>query len=87
MKILSFLSAVMIPLVCIYVIGYGLFQKKDCYEIFTRGARDGLKTAVQILPTLIGLLTAVAVLRSSGLLDWLGKGIGQNYLRWSRDMR
>lgn len=77
MKILSFLSAVMIPLVCIYVIGYGLFQKKDCYEIFTRGARGGLKTAVQILPTLIGLLTAVAVLRSSGLLDWLGKGIGQ----------
>lgn len=77
MKLLSFLSAGMIPLVCMYVLSYGLLQKKNCYEIFTRGAKDGLKTAIYILPTLIGLLSAVAVLRSSGFLDWLAGEIGR----------
>lgn len=76
MKLLSFLSAGMIPLVCFYVLGYGLFQKKNCYEIFSHGAKEGLKTAVQILPTLIGLLGAVAVLRSSGFLQFLAEHLG-----------
>lgn len=70
MKFLSYISVLMIPLLISCVVGYGLLRKKDCYEIFTRGAREGLQTAVQILPTLIGLMTAVAVLRASGFLDW-----------------
>lgn len=76
MKFLSYISALMIPLLICCVIGYGLLRKKDCYEIFTRGAKDGLRTAAQILPTLIGLMTAVSVLRASGFLDWFSKGLG-----------
>ena len=36
MNLLSFVSALMIPLLTLYVIGYGLLRKKDCYEIFVR---------------------------------------------------
>lgn len=75
-KILSFVSVLMIPLLIACVIGYGFLQKKDCYEIFTRGAKEGLHTAVQILPTLIGLMTAVSVLRASGFLDWFSDRLG-----------
>ena len=41
------------------------------------GAKDGLKTAAGICPTLIGLMTAVGILRASGFLDFVGGLLGK----------
>lgn len=69
MKLLLFLSEYSIPLLFFYVIGFGLLMKRNIYQDFIDGAKDGLKTAVGILPTLIGLMCGVNVLRASGFLD------------------
>lgn len=50
----------------------GLVAKKDVYSDFIKGAADGFKTVIQIMPTLIGLMIAVGVLRASGFLTFLG---------------
>ena len=42
---------------------------KPVFELFTEGAKAGLQTAVQLLPTLLGMITAIAMLRASGLFD------------------
>ena len=42
-----------------------------------KGAKDGLLTVVKILPTLIGLMVAVGVLRASGFLGYAGAGVGK----------
>lgn len=73
LKIVLFVSEFMVPLVIFYIVGYGMLMKKNIYEDFVKGAKDGMMTVVQILPTLIGLMVAVGVLRSSGFLDLLGK--------------
>ncbi len=72
MKLLIFLSEVSIPLILFYIVGFGVLMKCHVYEEFVKGAKDGLKTVVKILPTLIGLMVAVGVLRASGFLDMLG---------------
>lgn len=77
MKILSYLSNLMIPFLLFYVIGYGLLAKRDIYTDFLDGAREGLKTVAKIVPTLIGLMTAVGVLRASGFLEFLGGFLGK----------
>lgn len=77
MKIIVFISEVTIPLVIFYIILYGLFHKVKVYESFINGAVDGLKTVVKILPTLIGLMVAVGILRGSGFFDMLGNVIGK----------
>lgn len=77
MKWFLYLSNVMIPFLMFYIVGYGLFAKRDIYGDFLDGARDGLKTVVGICPTLIGLMTAVGVLRASGFLEFLGKILGR----------
>ena len=41
------------------------------YDDFVKGAKDGFQTVIQIMPTLIGLMVAVGVLRASGFLDFL----------------
>ena len=44
---------------------------RPVFDDFLKGAKDGMKTVVQILPTLIGLMTAVGALRASGFMDYL----------------
>lgn len=77
MKFLMFLSNMMIPLVIFYIVGFGLLMKRNIYEDFVEGAADGLKTVVKILPTLVGLMVGVGILRASGFLDMIANFLGQ----------
>ena len=70
------LSTILIPALIFYIIAMGLSQKKDIYASFTRGAKNGMKTVAEIVPTLIGLMIAVGVLRASGFLDFIGRILG-----------
>ena len=49
----------------------GTVKKVDVYQGLADGAMEGMKILLRILPALVGLLTAVHMLRASGLLDWL----------------
>lgn len=69
---LSNISNIIIPVLIFYVIAYGVANKTNVYEDFVRGAKEGLKTVVNIMPTLVALMTAVGILRASGFLAFLG---------------
>lgn len=45
------------------------------YETFVQGAEDGFRTAVKIIPFLVGMLVAIGVFRASGAMDLLVKAI------------
>lgn len=70
------LSEMIIPLLILSIVVAGLVQKVDVYDAFVKGAKDGLKTVVQVLPTLIGLMMSVGVLRASGFLSFVGALFG-----------
>lgn len=65
------LSKILLPFVIGYVIAFGLISRRPVFDDFLEGAKGGMKTVADILPTLIGLITAVGVVRASGLLDAL----------------
>ena len=69
--VLSNISNIIIPVIIFYIIAYGVISKSNVYEDFVKGAKDGLKTVIGIMPTLIALMTAVGVLRASGILEAL----------------
>ena len=69
MKILLYLSEWLLPLLIFYIIGFGILSKRQVLDDFLKGAREGIKTVAEILPTLVGLMTAVGVLRASGFLE------------------
>ena len=71
--VLSNISNIIIPVIIFYIIAYGLTARCNVYEDFIKGAKDGFHTVIQIMPTLIGLMVAVGVLRASGFLDFLGR--------------
>ena len=69
MSILLTISDFIIPVTILFIVVFGCLQKVDIYEVFLEGAKEGLQTVVDILPTLIGLVMAVEVVRAGGLLD------------------
>lgn len=71
MEWLSGISNLLIPMLIFYIVGYGMVSGVKSYESFLKGAGEGIKLTVEMLPTLIGLLVAVGVLRASGFLDFL----------------
>lgn len=77
MDLLTGISNLLIPMLIFYIVGYGLVSGVKTYESFLKGAGDGIKVAVEMIPTLIGLLVAVGVLRASGFLDFLASLLGQ----------
>ena len=83
-NVLAHLSSILIPAVIFFIIGYGWIHKCNLYDDFINGAADGLKTVVGIVPTLIGLMMAVGILRGSGLLDLQGKLLQKNAADSSR---
>jgi len=76
MRMLTYVSDMLIPLIIFFVVGYGLVSGVKVYETFLKGAKDGLRVVVDIVPTLVGLMMAVGILRSSGFFDLLGSLLG-----------
>ena len=76
MNALAHLSDIIIPILIFFIVGYGYVSRVKVYETFLKGAKDGLKIVVDIVPTLIGLMVAVGMLRASGFFDMLGGLLG-----------
>ena len=64
-------TAFVIPCLLAGVALYALTRRVDVYAALTQGAGEGLTVVAKILPALVGLLTAVYMLRASGALDAL----------------
>lgn len=83
MKIIEYISYIMIPLMITLIVLYGMITKQKVYESFIEGVKDGLKVVVNIFPTLVAIMLAIDLFRESGALqvminfispigDWLG---------------
>lgn len=60
-----------LPIIVALIVLWGLIKRVKVFDCFLEGAREGVQTAMRILPNLVGLLVAVAMLSASGGLDML----------------
>lgn len=73
MKIFLYISEFIIPCLILGIVVYGISMEVEVYHAFIQGAESGFKTVLQIMPTMIGLMVGVGILRASGFLEWLGE--------------
>lgn len=57
------------PAVILCIVLFGLFRNVPLFDTFVAGAKEGLRSTVSILPSLVGLIMAVSMLSASGALD------------------
>ncbi len=69
-------NLILFGFIVVFIIS-GLIKKLNVYEIFIQGAKEGFEIAVKIIPYLVAMLCAIAVLRASNamdlFIDWLSK--------------
>ena len=61
----------LVPITIASIAVYAAFRRVDVYSALVKGAGSGLETLARIVPALIGLMTAVYMLRASGALELL----------------
>lgn len=65
------ISDLILPGLLAFVGLYGAGKRVNVYAALTHGAEDGLTVLLHIIPSLVGLLTAVSMFRASGAMDLL----------------
>jgi len=68
---LDWMSIAVIPLMLLVFIGFGGLKKIKVYEKFVEGAKEGFNVGVTIIPYLVAMLVAIAMVRASGALEML----------------
>lgn len=66
---MKIIGAFVLPLVITLIIGFGLFKGVKIFDCFLEGAKGGLTTVKNILPSIVGLVVAVGMLKASGGLE------------------
>ncbi|NMP38262.1 MAG: spore maturation protein [Clostridiales bacterium] len=57
------------PITVAGIVIFGLIKRVNVFDCFVEGARGGIKTLMNILPPLVGLVLGVDMLRCSGALE------------------
>ncbi len=69
------ISDLIIPATVFTIILFGLLRGVSIFDTFLKGAKNGLESTATVLPSIIGLVTAVSMLRASGAIDLLCHGL------------
>lgn len=77
MQLFLYISDFIVPFLILGIVVYGILKKVEVYDAFIKGAKEGFLTVIRIMPTMIGLMIAVGILRTSGFLEFLAGMLGK----------
>ena len=76
MKVISdVLTGVILFSLIILFLFAGMIKKRNVYEDFIEGAKEGFVVAIKIVPYLVAILVSIAVFRVSGVMDFIIYGL------------
>ena len=55
------------------IVLFGVIRRVNVFEVFTEGAKEGLETALSIMPSLTALTLCVSMVRASGGVEALAR--------------
>ena len=62
-----------LPVMVVSIVIFGLFKKVKIFDCFIKGAKEGLRTVYDLLPTITGLVLAITMLKASGGMELIAK--------------
>lgn len=71
-------SSYLIIFYIIFVFIYGLINKVNCFDSFTKGVREGTKTVLNMFTYIIGFVFMIKIIFASGVLEFLEQSIFKN---------
>lgn len=68
---LDILGNYVLPTMVVVIVLFGLIKKVKVFDCFMQGAKKGLFTLYELLPSITGLVVAVTMLRKSGAMEFV----------------
>lgn len=75
MGFINYISIIAMPLTILIIVCFAFKEKLSVFDMFLKGATEGIEISLKIFPTLIGLFVAIGMLRDSGILEFITKVI------------
>lgn len=66
-----------IPGLMVFFLAFGALRRVPVYESMVEGGKEGFQVALRIIPYMVVILVAVAMLRASGVLDLVVGALGR----------
>lgn len=73
---LNHVSLFFIPGIITLVIFFGIYKRAPIYDLFIEGTRDGLKTAMELMPFIVAIFIGIEALVSSGAMQFMENVLG-----------
>lgn len=67
------MSMYILPILFVLLFAYCFYKKINTYDTFVKGAKGAIRLVVDIFPYISAILIAVALLRTSGITDFLAQ--------------
>lgn len=74
-SVINAISLWTLPVIIVSILTVAMFKKVPVYEVFTEGAKDGFKVAINIIPYLVAIIVAISMLRASGAIEMLANAL------------
>ena len=71
------ISPWIIPGLMVFFLAFGALRRVPVYESMVEGGKEGFQVALRIIPYMVVILVAVAMLRASGVLDLVVGALGR----------
>lgn len=65
------ISNYILPIIALFIIGYGYIKKVDIYNSFLNGCKDGFNVIIDITPTLLTMIFAIEIFLKSNFLAYI----------------
>lgn len=75
MQVITYLTAIFVPLFIAGIVIFGVFKKVAVYDTFIEGAKQGLETVIRILPYVVGFVFAINIFTASGCFDYIAAAL------------
>lgn len=70
MKVIQFISQLIIPIFVFFTIIYGFLKKVRIYDSFVNGAKDGINIIIRIFPYILAIFVGIKTFQTSGVFEF-----------------
>jgi spore maturation protein B len=71
MKVINYISQLIIPVFILFVVVYGFIKKVRIYDSFISGAKEAIEIVLKIFPYILAIFVAIKSFQSSGAFDFV----------------
>lgn len=57
-----------VPLLVVIILIYGIYKKVDIFDAFLVGVKEGMRSVINLFPTIFAMIIAISLLTNSGII-------------------